>query len=108
MLVTGREAQRLLIDQLPEAIEEGRIRGCDRNIRQRLLEPERGKLFSGMRKKIDADADRANFGRRFKYRAGNSRCVQGQAERQSTNAGTDDNNVVHVSFPAPIATRLPG
>ena len=59
MIVARRAAERLLIDQLAEAIEEGRIRGRDRNLGQRLLEPERGEFFRGMRKQIDADADRA-------------------------------------------------
>jgi hypothetical protein len=53
-----------------------------------------------MREKIDADADRPDFRRRFEYSARNPRRVQGQPKRQSANAGTDDNNVVHVSISA--------
>ena len=59
MIVAGRAAERLLIDQLAEAIEEGRVRGRDRDLRQRRLEAERGKLLGGMRQQVDADADRA-------------------------------------------------
>ena len=33
--------------------------------------------------------------------------VQRKPERQSANAGADDNDVVHASFPALIVTRLP-
>src|SRR5450759_5443644 len=106
MLVARREAQRLLIDQLAEAIEEGRVRRRDRGLRQRLLESEGCKFLCGMGEEIDADADRPDFGRRFEYSAGNPRRVQSQPERQSTNAGADDNNVVHASFPALIVTRL--
>ncbi len=35
MIVAGGAPERLLIDQLAEAIEEGRVRGCDRDLRQR-------------------------------------------------------------------------
>ena len=59
MLVARGAAERLLIDQLAEAIEEGRIRGRDRDLGQRLFEPERGEFLGGMRQQIDADADRA-------------------------------------------------
>jgi hypothetical protein len=50
-----------------------------------------------MRKQIDADADRANFSRRLEYSAGNSRRVQRQSQRQPANAGSDDDDIVHVS-----------
>ncbi len=98
MFIACRAAQRLLIDQLAEAIEKGRILCGDRYLRQRLFESERGKFLGGMRKQIDADADRPDCGRRLKYPAGNPGCVQRKPERQSTNAGSDDDGVVHVSF----------
>jgi hypothetical protein len=49
-----------------------------------------------MRKQIDADPDRPDFGRRFKYPAGNSGGVQCEPQRQSADAGPDNNDVVHV------------
>jgi hypothetical protein len=51
-----------------------------------------------MWEEIDADADRLDFGSRLKYPAGDLGCVQRKSERQSANAGSDDNDVVHVSF----------
>ena len=100
MIVARGAAERLLIDQLAEAIEEGRVRGRDRDLRQRLLEAKRCKFLGGMRKQIDADADRPDFGGRFKNPAGDSGAVQRKPERQSADAGADDNDVVHVSFPS--------
>ena len=62
------------------------------------FKPERGKFLGGMRQQVDADADRPDFGGRLEDPAGNSGRVQRQPERQSANAGADDDDVVHVSF----------
>src|SRR6476620_3260252 len=97
MLVTRRAAQRLLIDQLAKAIEESRVRGLDRDTCQRLLESERGKFLCCVREQIDADADRPDLGGRFEDPAGNAALLQRKSERQSANAGSDDDDVVHVS-----------
>ena len=61
MVVAGRAPERLLIDQLAEAVEEGRILRRDRNPRQIGLKPKRGKFLGGVRQEVDADADRADF-----------------------------------------------
>ena len=106
MLVARRAAERLLIDQLAEAIEEGRITSRDRDLRQLGFEPERCEFPGGVREQIDADADRLDLGRRFEYPAGNSGGVQRQPERQSANAGADDDDVVHVP-PGIFFLRLP-
>ena len=98
MLVARSKAERLLIDQLPEAIEEGCVLGRDRDLRQIIFEPERGKFLCGMRKQIDAHANGPDFGRRLEYPAGNFRSLQREPKRQSADAGSDDNDVVHVSF----------
>src|ERR1700731_3506758 len=97
MLVARGAAQRLLIDQLTEAIEEGGVLRRDRGPRQIGFEAERGQLPGGMRKQIDTDADRADFSRRLEYSTGNSRRVQRQPQRQPANAGPDDDDVVHIS-----------
>src|SRR6266700_361336 len=68
----------------------------DRDPRQIRFKSERGKLFGGMWKQIDADPDRPDFGRRFKYPAGNPGGVQREPQRQSADAGPDNNDVVHV------------
>src|ERR1700730_4294723 len=98
MLVTRGAAERLLVDQLPEAIEEGGIPGFDRRLRQHRFKPERGKFFCGMRQQIDADPDRPDFGSRLENPAGDSGGVQRQPKRQPANAGSDDDDLVHVSF----------
>ena len=96
MLVACRAAQRLLIDQLAEAIEEGRVPGFDRDACQRLLKSKRGKFFCCVREQIDADTDRPDLGGRLEYPAGNAALVQRKSERQSANAGSDDDDVVHL------------
>src|SRR5260370_38926255 len=107
MLVTRRAAQRLLIDQLAKAAKEGRVRGFDRDTCQRLLESERGKFFCGVREQIDADTDRPDLGGRLEDPAGNAALLQRKSERQSTNAGSDDDDVVPVPSRRPLR-RLPG
>src|SRR5712691_8900540 len=107
MLVARRAAQRLLIDQLAEAIEEGRVPGFNRDARQRLLKSERGKFSCCVREQIDADADRPDLGGRLEYPAGNAALLQRKPERQSANAGSDDDDVVHAPSRQALR-RLPG
>src|SRR5438477_11597430 len=97
MLIPRRAAKRLLINQLTESIEKSRIACRNGETRQRRLEPEGCKLRGGMREQINADAHGFYFGSRFEYPAGDSGLVQREPERQSTNAGADDNDLVHVS-----------
>ena len=97
MIVARRAPERLLIDQLAEAIEEGGIGGRDRDVCQSLLKPERGKLFCSMRQQVDADADRLDFGGGFENAAGNFGLVQREPKRQSADAGADDDDLVHIS-----------
>ena len=59
-------------------------------LRQRVFEPERGKLLGGMRQQIDADADRLDLGRGLEDAAGNAGRVQRQPERQAADAAADD------------------
>jgi hypothetical protein len=49
-----------------------------------------------MGQEIDADPDRAEFGRGFEYFAGNAGRMQREPERQSANPAADDDDVVHV------------
>src|SRR5579871_2948094 len=100
MVVAGRAAERLLIDQLPEAVEEGRIFGLDRDPCEVGFEAERAKLPGRMRQEVDADADRANFRRGFENTAADFGGMQRKAERQATDAAADNQDVVHVSSPA--------
>src|ERR1700675_2448496 len=96
MSVTRGPAEGLAINQLAEAIEEGRVLGGDRDPRQVRFKSERGQFPGGMRKQVDANSDRPDFGRRFKYPAGDSSGVQRQPKGQSADAGPDDKDVVHV------------
>ena len=108
MIVARRAAQRLLIDQLAETVEKGRVLGRDRDPRQRLLQPERSEFLGCMRQQVDADADRLDFGGGFENPAGNSGRVQRKPEGQPANAGSDDDDLVHVFIPARFVRRLPG
>ena len=94
--VSGGAAEWLLIDQLAKAIEKGRITCLDRDPRQRRLQPERGKLLGGVRQKIDANPDRLDLGGRFEDPARDSGRMQRQSQRQSANAGADDDDIVHL------------
>ena len=95
MVVARRAPQRLLIDQLAEAVEERGVRGLDRGQLQRVFEAERGKLLDGMRKQIDADADRPDLGGGLEDAAGNFGLVQREPKRQSADPGADDDDLVH-------------
>ena len=99
VVVAGGAAERLLIDQLPEAIEEGGVLCCDRDPGQRRFKPERGEFLGRMRQQIDADADRTHLGNGFVDAAGNAGLVQAQSERQAADPGADDDDLVHASVP---------
>src|SRR5580704_8204065 len=105
MLITRRAPQRLGIDQLAEAVEEGGIGGRDRSPRQ--LQPEGSEFLCGMRQQIDADPDRPDLGSRLENPARNLRRMQRKPKRQAANAGPDDDDVVHVSSAARL-WRLSG
>src|SRR3954453_3067229 len=108
MLIPGRAAERLLIDQLTESIEKGGIACRNGDTRQSRLEPERCKFLDGGGEKINPDAHGFYFGSRFKYPARDSSLVQREPERQSTNAGADDDDIVHVSsWPACLLSHWP-
>src|SRR5260370_38121042 len=54
MVLAGGAAERLPIDQLPEAVEEGGIRRLDREACQRIFKPQRGQFPGRVRKQVDA------------------------------------------------------
>ena len=97
MIVTRRAAERLLVDQLAKAIEEGRIGGRDRDFGQFLLQTKPGQFLGRMRQQVDADTHGSDFGGRLEDTAGNSGIMQRKPKRQSAYAGPDDNDVVHIS-----------
>src|SRR5579872_4714938 len=95
MIVAGSAAERLLIDELAEAVEEGRVPRFDRDLRQRVLKPKRGEFLGRMRQQVDADANRPDLGNRLEYPAGNAGLLQRQSQRQAADAGADDDDLVH-------------
>jgi len=61
-----------------------------------------------VREQINPDAHGFYFGSRFKYPAADSGLMQREPERQSANAGADDNDIVHVSSrPACLLSHCP-
>src|SRR5580698_5723124 len=101
MVVAGPAPERLLIDQLAKAVEEGYIFGLDRHPRQIGLKAERSKFLGGVRQEVDADTDRPDFRRGLEDAAGNVDRVQRQTQGQAANAATDDQDIVHVPSPQP-------
>jgi hypothetical protein len=99
VVVAGGAAERLPIDQLPETVEEGGILRLDRDSCQRIFKPKRGQFPGRVRKQVDADADRLDLGDGFEDPAGNPGLVQRQPQRQSADAGAEDDDLVHVSIP---------
>src|SRR6266849_3128984 len=99
MVVAGRAAQRLLVDQLAEAVEEGCILGFDRDPRKRFFQTEPGELLGRVRKQIDADTDRPDVGDGLIDAAGDAGLVQRKPQRQAADARAHDDDVVHASAP---------
>jgi hypothetical protein len=88
-------AERFLVDELPEAVEERRLRRLHRNLRDGRLEPKFAQDAHGMRQQIDADADGLDLRRRLVDPAGNTSCVELQGQRQAADSRADDQNLLH-------------
>ena len=94
-LVAGRESPRLAVDELAVAGEERVVLRLAGDRGERVLEPERAQLLHGMRPEIDADAERADLGRRLEHpdAGGGLRGMGGQRQRQSADAAADDDQL---------------
>jgi len=68
--------QRLLIDELAEAVEKDTLGGLDRDARERRLEAELPERLGGVRQQVDTDADRLDLGRRLEEVARNGAPMQ--------------------------------
>jgi len=68
--------QRLLIDELAEAVEKDTLGGLDRDARERRLQAELAEDLGGVRQQVDADADRLDLGRRLEDAARNAAPMQ--------------------------------
>ena len=98
-LVPGRLAERLAIDQLAVAGEEGVVLRLAGGRDQRVLEPERAHLLHRVGADVNADAERPHFGRGLEHAdaARHPRCVQRQCQRRSPDPAADDDHV-HDAF----------
>src|SRR2546430_9491572 len=90
ILIARGAAERLLIDQLAKAVEEGGVRRGDRGLRQIRLEAKRGQFLGCMWEQIDADADRLDRGRGLEDAAGEFYLMQRESERHPPNSGHHD------------------
>jgi hypothetical protein len=94
-LVTGRLAERLAIDELAVASEEGVVLRLAGGRDQCVLEAQRAQLLHRMGADIDADAQRPHLRRRLEQ----TDCVRRAArlkresQRQPTDPAADDDNV---------------
>ena len=91
-LVPGGTPPRLAIDELPVPGEERIVLRLAGARRQGLLQPQRAQLLHGVRPEIDADAERADLGRRFEHAdaARGAGRMERQRQRQSADAAADD------------------
>jgi hypothetical protein len=62
LVVAGKLAGRLAVNELAEAVVEAELAGQRRNTRQRLFETKRNQFTRGMRQDVDADTDRPDLG----------------------------------------------
>jgi len=110
ILVTRGKTERLLIDQLTEAVEEARrsLVSIANPAPAAASSPSAASSLVACGSRLMADPDRPDFGRGLEYPTGNFSCVQRKPKRQSANAGSDDEDVVHVFLPARFVRRFAG
>ena len=92
-VVAGVAAERLLVDELAEAVVEAGFERGDGDARQLVLEPEQRELAGRVRQEADADADRPDLGRGLEDAAADATLVKGERKRQSADAGADDDDL---------------
>ena len=98
-VIAGGAARRFPINQLSEAIEENAFTRRDRHRRKRFLQSQPGQFLRGVRKHVDANPDRTYFRQLFIDTATNAGVVQGKRQRQSADAGPNDNDAVQLGQP---------
>src|SRR5687768_11780847 len=86
-------AERLLVDELAEAVEERRLGRLHRDLRDRRLQPQLAEHAHGMRQQVDPDPDGLDLRRRFVDAARNPARVQLQSERQAADPGTHNQDL---------------
>ena len=90
ILVAGRLAARLLVDELAEAVEEAAFGVLDSGAQQFIAEAERGELAHRMRQQRDADAELLQLRRRLVDAARDPARMQIEREREPANPAADD------------------
>jgi hypothetical protein len=97
--VSRAPAERFLVDELAEAVEEHTLRRFHANARQRGLEAKSAQDFGRVRQQVDAHADRLDLGRGLEEPEGNAATMKLERQRQAADAGADDQNVaIHARF----------
>ena len=90
--IASETARWFAVNELAEAIEEGRLLGAHPDLAQCLLEAEPAQHLRGVGQDVDADAEGANLRGRLEDPAGNARFVEGEGEDQPTDSGADDDH----------------
>ena len=96
--VAGGAAERLAVHELAEAVEEARLVREHGDAGQLAFQAEAGQLRGGVRQDVDADAERAEFRRRFQHQAGNAVAVQAERQGEPPDAAADDQHIPHARF----------
>ncbi len=99
--VAGMAAARLLVDELPEAVEKHAFLVFDADGFELLLQAQRRQLAHGVRQQCDADAEFLDFRHGFKNLALDAALMQRKRQAQPAYAAADDGNFhgVPVGFP---------
>jgi|SRR6266446_3636673 len=105
MLVGGEPAGRLGVDELPEAVEEGRFAGGDADGCQLCFEAEPGEDRGRVRQDVDADADGSYLRRSLVDLTVATRVVQFESQGQPPDPGSDNGELHVATMPARKRTR---
>ena len=89
-LIAGALAPRLLVDELPEAIEEAALGVLDSSAQQLIAEAERREFTHAVRQQRDADAELLEFRRGLVDATCDAALMQIQREREPANPAADD------------------
>jgi hypothetical protein len=90
VLVAGEPAGRLPVDELPEAVEEGRFAGRDADGGQLGFQAQPGEDLRRVRQDVDAHADGPQLRGSLEDLAVEAGVVQFKSERQPADARPDD------------------
>ena len=98
--VARRAAARLAVDAIAETVVVDELGGGDRACLERLAQSELGQLADGVRKQVDAGADRVDAARGLDDRDVDPGVVQAERGRQTADPASGDEDV-HAQRGAP-------